>query len=98
MDRSPQYRQASPSPGSKNSEGGGKRCPRAEGREAREIRESRTKKRQCWRKDTATLHRDKTFPPDQSSLTYVYSGDDKYEKMVFKRPRVCTENFLIVII
>lgn len=31
---------------------------------------------------------DSTFPPDQSSLTYVYSGDDKYERMVFRRPQV----------
>ncbi|CAH1773812.1 unnamed protein product, partial [Owenia fusiformis] len=29
---------------------------------------------------------DQTFPADISSLTYVYSGDDKYERMVFKRP------------
>ena len=34
------------------------------------------------------LFTDLSFPPDQSSLTYVYSGDDKYEKMVFKRPLV----------
>ena len=31
---------------------------------------------------------DATFPPDQSSLTYVYSGDDNYEQMVWKRPQV----------
>ena len=35
-----------------------------------------------------SLYTDLSFPPDQSSLTYVYSGDDKYEKMVFKRPLV----------
>ena len=34
------------------------------------------------------LFTDLSFPPDQSSLTYVYTGDDKYEKMVFKRPLV----------
>ena len=31
---------------------------------------------------------DPYFPPDQSILNFVYSGDDKYERMVFKRPRV----------
>lgn len=34
------------------------------------------------------LFTDYAFPPDKSSLTYVYSGDDRYEKMVFKRPKV----------
>ena len=34
------------------------------------------------------LFTDLSFPPDKSSLTYVYSGDDRYEKMVFKRPKV----------
>ena len=33
---------------------------------------------------------DEAFPPDISSLTYIYSGDDKYERMQFKRPRVST--------
>ncbi|KAK6168051.1 hypothetical protein SNE40_021953 [Patella caerulea] len=32
------------------------------------------------------LFTDPSFPPDWSSLTYVYSGDDKYEKTIFKRP------------
>ncbi|XP_060606456.1 uncharacterized protein LOC132758775 isoform X2 [Ruditapes philippinarum] len=37
------------------------------------------------------LFTDYTFPPDKSSLTYVYSGDDRYEKMVFKRPKeICS--------
>ena len=36
------------------------------------------------------LFEDPAFPPDISSLTYVYSGDDKYEKMTFKRPKVST--------
>lgn len=31
---------------------------------------------------------DASFPPDRSSLTYVYSGDDKYERTVFRRPKV----------
>lgn len=34
------------------------------------------------------LFRDLAFPPDISSLTYVYSGDDQYERMTFKRPKV----------
>ena len=34
------------------------------------------------------LFTDYSFPPDKSSLTYVYSGDDRYDKMVFKRPKV----------
>lgn len=34
------------------------------------------------------LYTDPSFPPNQSSLTYVYSGDDKYEKIEFKRPKV----------
>ena len=38
------------------------------------------------------LFTDYTFPPDKSSLTYVYSGDDRYEKMVFKRPKVYLVN------
>ncbi|KAL4217684.1 Calpain-1 catalytic subunit [Mactra antiquata] len=33
------------------------------------------------------LFTDVSFPPDKSSLTYVYSGDDRYDKMVFKRPK-----------
>ena len=28
---------------------------------------------------------DPVFTPDLSSLTYVYSGDDKYERMEFRR-------------
>ncbi|XP_041362152.1 uncharacterized protein LOC121378117 [Gigantopelta aegis] len=32
------------------------------------------------------LFTDPSFPPDWSSLTYVYSGDDKYERTVFRRP------------
>ncbi|XP_064597454.1 LOW QUALITY PROTEIN: calpain-1 catalytic subunit-like [Liolophura sinensis] len=35
----------------------------------------------------ADLYTDPSFPPNQSSLTYVYSGDDKYEKIEFKRPK-----------
>lgn len=34
------------------------------------------------------LFTDYSFPPDKSSLTYVYSGDDRYDKMIFKRPKV----------
>ena len=37
---------------------------------------------------------DKRFPPDISSLSYVYSGEDKYEKMVFKRPWVSKKDSL----
>lgn len=37
---------------------------------------------------------DKNFPPDISSLSYVYSGEDKYEKMVFKRPWVSKTRFI----
>ena len=36
----------------------------------------------------ADLFVDPSFPPDLTSLTYVYTGDDRYEKMVFKRPLV----------
>ncbi|GFR83442.1 calpain-3-like [Elysia marginata] len=36
---------------------------------------------------TSDFFVDACFPPDRSSLTYVYSGDDKYEKTVFKRPK-----------
>ncbi len=34
------------------------------------------------------LWTDPVFPPDLTSLTYVYSGDDKYERMRFRRIRV----------
>ena len=34
------------------------------------------------------MYVDVLFPPDMTSLSYVYSGDDKYERMVFKRPKV----------
>ena len=34
------------------------------------------------------LYVDPAFPPDMTSLSYVYSGDDKYERMVFTRPKV----------
>ena len=34
------------------------------------------------------LYEDVDFPPDQSSLTYVYTGEHKYERMVFMRPKV----------
>ncbi|CAD5115105.1 unnamed protein product [Dimorphilus gyrociliatus] len=33
------------------------------------------------------LFTDNDFPPEQSSLTYVYSGDDKYERMEFIRAK-----------
>ncbi|KAI0207695.1 hypothetical protein LSAT2_007676 [Lamellibrachia satsuma] len=33
-----------------------------------------------------SLFVDDSFPPDKSSLTYVYSGDDQYERMIFRRP------------
>lgn len=36
---------------------------------------------------------DPSFAPDMSSLTYVYSGDDKYERAVFKRPHVSAQTF-----
>jgi len=36
------------------------------------------------------LFTDYTFPPDKTSLTYVYSGDDRYEQMVFTRAKVGT--------
>ncbi|KAJ8321759.1 hypothetical protein KUTeg_000230 [Tegillarca granosa] len=39
---------------------------------------------------------DPSFPPDKTSLTYVYSGDDRYEKMVFKRPPAITKNAVFV--
>ena len=35
-----------------------------------------------------SLFVDDSFPPDKSSLTYVYSGDDQYERMIFLRPPV----------
>ena len=35
-----------------------------------------------------SLFVDDSFPPDKSSLTYVYSGDDQYERMIFRRPPV----------
>jgi hypothetical protein len=31
---------------------------------------------------------DPSFPPDLSSLTYVYIGDDRYERTEFARPLV----------
>ena len=31
---------------------------------------------------------DPSFASDMTSLAYVYSGDDKYEKAIFKRPHV----------
>lgn len=34
------------------------------------------------------LFGDPSFPPDLTSLTYVYSGDDRYERTIFKRPKV----------
>ncbi|XP_069105998.1 uncharacterized protein [Argopecten irradians] len=39
---------------------------------------------------------DTIFPPDLSSLTYVYSGDDRYEKMVFKRPLTTSSNAVFI--
>ena len=33
---------------------------------------------------------DPSFASDMTSLAYVYSGDDKYEKAIFKRPHVST--------
>ena len=36
---------------------------------------------------------DPVFPPDMSSLTYVYSGDDKYERMHFRRVAVSASSF-----
>ncbi|XP_046561732.1 calpain-3-like isoform X1 [Haliotis rubra] len=42
--------------------------------------------------DRDDLFTDPSFPPDWSSLTYVYSGDDKYERTVFKRPtEICEQ-------
>ena len=38
------------------------------------------------------MYVDVSFPPDITSLSYVYSGDDKYERMVFKRPKVRSQN------
>lgn len=38
---------------------------------------------------------DKLFPPDKGSLTYVYSGDDKYDRMSFRRPMVRMTNVLL---
>lgn len=38
------------------------------------------------------LFTDNDFPPEQSSLTYVYSGDDKYERMKFIRAKnLCSQ-------
>lgn len=34
------------------------------------------------------LFTDISFPPDLSSLSYVYTGNDHYEKMTFRRPLV----------
>lgn len=31
---------------------------------------------------------DPSFAPDMTSLAYVYSGDDKYERTIFQRPHV----------
>ncbi|XP_059144005.1 calpain-3-like [Physella acuta] len=41
---------------------------------------------------TSDLFVDSSFPPDRSSLTYVYSGDDKYERTVFRRPKEIKED------
>ncbi|CAL1546101.1 unnamed protein product [Lymnaea stagnalis] len=41
---------------------------------------------------TSDLFVDASFPPDRSSLTYVYSGDDKYERTVFRRPKEIRED------
>ncbi|KAL5014581.1 hypothetical protein ScPMuIL_008851 [Solemya velum] len=39
---------------------------------------------------------DPSFPPDLTSLTYVYSGDDRYERTIFKRPKeICKEPIFI---
>ena len=48
---------------------------------------NRRKLRRDVRRDAAWV--DPVFPPDLSSLTYVYSGDDKYERMKFRRVTVC---------
>lgn len=45
-----------------------------------------SKCRQGKRLSDVDLFVDPSFPPDLTSLTYVYTGDDRYEKMVFKRP------------
>jgi hypothetical protein len=39
---------------------------------------------------------DPSFTSDITSLAYVYSGDDKYEKAVFKRPHVSIAFFCVV--
>ena len=36
----------------------------------------------------SSLFVDDEFPADKSSLTFVYSGEDKYDHMVFRRPKV----------
>ncbi|ESO83134.1 hypothetical protein LOTGIDRAFT_169536 [Lottia gigantea] len=46
--------------------------------------------------NSSDLFVDPSFPPDWSSLTYVYSGDDKYEKTVFKRPINIINNPVLV--
>ena len=40
--------------------------------------------------------KDPFFTADITSLSYVYSGDDKYEKAVFKRPNVSNKILLCV--
>ncbi|XP_055879275.1 uncharacterized protein LOC106058299 [Biomphalaria glabrata] len=40
---------------------------------------------------SSDLFVDASFPPDRSSLTYVYSGDDKYEHTLFRRPKETRE-------
>ncbi|XP_033726509.1 uncharacterized protein LOC117316119 [Pecten maximus] len=39
---------------------------------------------------------DPSFPPDLSSLSYVYSGDDRYEKMIFERPLTTSSNAVLI--
>ncbi|XP_071143608.1 uncharacterized protein [Mytilus edulis] len=51
-------------------------------------RNVKSKCRQGKRLSDADLFVDPSFPPDLTSLTYVYTGDDRYEKMVFKRPTI----------
>ena len=52
---------------------------------------NRRKLRRDVRRDAAWV--DPVFPPDLSSLTYVYSGDDKYERMKFHRVTVSPSSF-----
>ena len=56
--------------------------------EYEELRRKILSKRRDGRVREKDLFVDPAFPPDETSLTYVYSGDDKYERMVFKRPQV----------